>query len=774
MESNGSLKNVTAAVKTLKPRAWANFGARAAQIFHQLPAGEGRWEKFVTLSLLAITPLLCLATYLALSAAPPFGKNPEIVVWLLNIDLIAMLGLCVMIARRVVTLFIGRRKGLAGSRLHIRLVYTFALVAALPAIMMAIFSAFFLHFGVQSWFSERVQSAITNSLAVSRAYLDEHKGVIRADILAMSNDLARQSDALYASPENFAHMMDTQALLRNFSEAVVFNGEGRILARGGLGLGFEPRDLPRAILSNADLGDVGILAGDDVADDTKVNALVRLSGFSDAYLFVSRDVDAKVLSHLKATEEATTDYATLQTKSTGLQITVTMIFIVVALLLMMGSVWFGISVASGLVQPIGHLVAASERVRAGDLTARVDESATFDEFQDLGRSFNRMTRQIEDQRNELMMANRQLDQRRRFTETVLTGVSSGVLGLEENGQITIANVAAARLLGMEGESIAGQNIFTFLPELKSIADPSALKGGKMTDHEVEYDHPAGTRHTFLIRFAADLIGDDLRRMVMTFDDITTLKSAQRQAAWADVARRIAHEIKNPLTPIQLSAERLRRRFMKQVPEADQGVFSQCTDTIIRHVGDIGRMVTEFTNFGRMPEPVFQDENLSHIIKDVIEFQAQAHSEIEFITSGLLNNKQDALVSCDAQLIRQAITNLILNAIDALVENGAVPYAIQAALYQTDHAHFAFCLSDSGPGFPKTLGADRLTEPYVTTRDKGTGLGLAIVKKIMEDHNGQLILGQQDWLKQQEGWQDLGGALVTLIFSKHALDKKQVA
>lgn len=714
-----------------------------------------------------------IATYMALTEAPPFGSDPNTVIWLLNIDLIFLLLLIALIARRIVGVWSGRKRGLAGSHLHVRLVFTFSMLAAAPAIIMTIFSAVFFHFGVQTWFSQRVQTAIGESLAVAEAYLEEHKQVIRADALAMGNDIDRQAPLLLSNEEAFDRVMQTQSMLRNLSEAIVFESSGRVLARSGLTFTLEFEDVPAGSVEKARTGEVVIMTG---GQDDRVRALLKLNNFVDTYLYVGRMVDPKVLSHLVATRQATKDYEDLQQRHSDLQIQVTMIFVVVGLVLLFVAIWFGLILARQLVGPIGTLITAVDRVRAGDLTARVPEQEQVQEFDFLARSFNRMTRQIEEQQTELLEANRQIDRRRHFTETVLAGVSSGVLGVNAKGVITLANASACDLLGYTEGDLRGQNIRVIIPEIKKLLAQADERFSRNIQGELSIEQKNKTRRNFLVRIGVELLSDQDTGMVITFDDMTELQSAQRKAAWSDVARRIAHEIKNPLTPIQLSAERLKRKYLSQIKD-DPDVFVQCTDTIIRQVEDIGRMVNEFSSFARMPEPVMKTQDLPSLVEDTLFLHRQAHADIAFTFENTLAG--DALLEFDSQQIRQALTNLVQNAVDSIhltrEQNPEALFkgSISVAILSGEAEEIVIAVSDNGLGLPEVEQLETLTEPYVTHKAKGTGLGLAIVKKIMEDHNGSLVMGEPEWLQARPGWRSLGGATVLLILPRRITGKNNI-
>ncbi|GJL84807.1 MAG: PAS domain-containing sensor histidine kinase [Micavibrio sp.] len=750
-------------------------------LLHKRMKSRGRrsrvWQNRLAGALALAAIVSGFATYAALTDTPPFGDDPGMVIWLLNLDLIILLSLVGLIAKRLVSLWSGRKRKLAGSRLHVRLVYTFSVMAAVPVIIMTVFSAFFFHFGVQTWFSNRVQTAVNESQAVAQAYLEEHQQVIKADTLAMANDLDRQATLIISNNKAFEQIMQTQSVLRNLSEAIVFNADGRVLARAGLSFMLEFEEAPSYAIGEAAGGEVVLMTG---GNDDRIRALVKLRSFADTYLFVGRTVDPQVLSHLAATRKAVEDYADLQTRYSGLQITVTMIFVVVGLLLLLAAIWYGLILARKLVTPISTLITTSDRVRAGDLTARVPEHEMLEEFDYLARSFNRMTKQIQEQQGELIQANRQLDQRRRFTETVLAGVSSGVLGVDEKNKINVANNSAVELLGRNASELTGKNIVKIMPEFKGILKQAHSRPGKITQAEITAGEKEGVKRSLLVRVAIELIGEEDKGAIITFDDITELQSAQRKAAWADVARRIAHEIKNPLTPIQLSAERLKRKYLGQIKD-DPETFEQCTETIIKHVGDIGHMVNEFSSFARMPEPVMQEDDLGVHIRDALVLQQQAHLDIRFNLIG--TEKDSVLTSFDAQQIRQAVTNIVQNAVDSIESRyeqdkgknkKPTPGHIDILLSTDGDDEIAIVITDNGLGLPKNEDAARLSEPYVTHKPKGTGLGLAIVKKIMEDHGGRLVLSTPDWLQSLKGWQDRGGASVVLVLPRNHGGKARAA
>ena len=715
----------------------------------------GLWRK-ITIALAIAAPACGIATYLLLTGPQPVGAHPALVLPMLYLDLTLLLALAALVVKRLVEVWAERRRGLAGSRMQIKLVGLFSLIAIIPTIIVAVFSYLFFSFGVEAWFSDRVRTAISESVAVADAYVREHQQAIRADALSMASDLNHNASALSLNPQYLAPVLTAQAAMRGLTEAAIVDGNGKMLERTGLAfaLGFE--DVGKDAIKRAALGDVVIMTDDQ---DERVRALVRLDEFSNLYLYVGRFIEPRVLKHRDETHLAAAQYEQLEGQRSGIQITFAVVFILVAMLFLAAAVSIGINFAAQLTDPISRLVSATEQVSAGDLTTRVPEGKKDDELASLSRAFNRMTNQLQSQQREVIEANRQLDERRRFTETVLTGVSAGVIGLDRSGRINLPNRSASSLLGVDLDVSIGEDLAEIAPEMADLLDEAARRPERLAQGQVQIAGTNSTR-TLLVRIAAERDAGDISGFVVTFDDITELLSAQRKAAWADIARRIAHEIKNPLTPIQLAAERLRRNYLKEIKKEPE-TFRICTDTIVRHVEDIGRMVDEFSAFARMPAPVLKPEDLVTIVERAAFLQRAAHPEIAFSTRFA---SPEMVLRCDGRLVGQAVINIVKNAIesiearaaeDAAAKRPAVPGEIAVAIEEIDN-QLVVAVEDNGKGLPKH-GRERLTEPYVTTRAKGTGLGLAIVKKIMEDHQGELVLEDRE----------PRGARVNLVFLREA-------
>lgn len=705
--------------------------------------GSPRASRIFGVTLLTLAFLAGFGTYAAFRGAPPFGGNPDQLVVMIYIDLAILLLLAFVIARRVVALWSERRRGSAGSRLHVRLVALFAALSVTPAIIVSTFSLLFFDLGIESWFSERVRTAVSESSAVAEAYLVEHRDTIRVDALRMARDLNRDAAQLQINQSILNRTLEIQRRVRDLSEAILFRGFSQeVVARAGFSLILETEPIARQDLDAARQGDVVVVTG---GTDDRVRALLKLDAYPDTYLYIGRLVDPIVLSRIEEVRGAAREFEELEIQRSDIQLSFALAFVVVALLLLLAAIWIGLTLATQLSAPVSALIGATEQVRAGDLDARVIESPGEDELALLSRAFNRMTSQLRSQRDELLDANRQIDGRRRFTEAVLAGVSSGVIGLDRQGVIDLPNRRASELLATDPESLIGEKLDAILPDLTpAIAAARASRSGRPAEAQIKLTDNGETR-TLFVRIVGERDEDEIKGYVATFDDLSPLVSAQRKAAWADVARRIAHEIKNPLTPIQLSAERLKRKYLKEIV-TDPHVFEGCVDTIVRQVDDIGRMVDEFSSFARMPAPSMRRQDVLDICRQCLFLQRNANTEIEYTFSG---PDQALSILCDGRQLSQAITNLLQNAHDAIegrMEEGKKAGDEAAALEKgritlsiTDlDGHVRIAIQDNGKGLPKAE-RDRLTEPYVTTRQKGTGLGLAIVKKIMEDHGGTLEL-----------------------------------
>lgn len=710
------------------------------QIRDRLP-----WTRNLAVILIIAAVISAMGTYVLMTRSDStFGPNPEMLLVLGIINIVLLLALIVVVVQRALKLWWGLKQGSVGSRLQTRIVRTFCLVTIIPTVTVAVFAAFYLNAGIKAWFSEKVNTGLEESVAVAEAYLNEHRAIIQADVHAIASDVERAIYEGYSNPNSLQILLSQQVNLRSLNEAAIIQ-RGNVLARTALTFSLAFEQLPAQTEEFARNGQTVV-----VADDDKIRAIVKLSPIKDMYLIVGRLVDERVVKHMENAQSAVNEYRHVRRQLANIQIQFSVMFMLVALLLVLAAVWYGMYFAARLVVPISQLVEAAERVRGGDYATRVNEGPEDDELATLGRAFNRMTNQLASQRRDLMRANRQIDNRRRFSEAVLAGVSAGVMALDTRGVITLHNRSAAQLLQMGTEEPAHDiMIGDVLPELESVLAGIVEQPERLWVQDITISR-GKKLITLHMRISLQECEEEMEGYILTFDDITPLVQAQRNAAWGDVARRVAHEIKNPLTPIQLSAQRLKKKFLQQVDPKDHESFTRYTDTIVRHVADIGNMVEEFVQFARLPTPKFSYENLNDLLTKIVFSEETSHPNITYC---LDIPEEEIMIECDAGQVRQVMTNLVKNAAEA----------IEARLKDGDGGIIEiFCdrnvqqviieIKDNGSGFPSD-NIDQVLEPYVTTRTKGTGLGLAIVKKIMEDHKGKIELENKSE----------GGALVRLVF-----------
>lgn len=753
-------------VEELREGRAARWESRLWQMF-----SRRRYSAAFSIGLVVVAICLGSFTYMLLTGLTPFSPTRGLVISLLLGNLFIVLVLAGLIFWRVVRIILARVSGTAGAKLHARLVTLFAIVAVMPAIIVAVFAAVTLNRGLDTWFGERAQTIISNAETVAAAYLNEHRQVLRADTLAMANDINRESAMLEGNPPYFMTLFNGQMRVRSLHAAYLIRADGRILAkaRGSVDVGMpETR-----YFDTARANDVALFV---VEDSNQIRALVALPAMEGAFLYVARLVDAQVLEHLAETRATVSEYENLESRRVQFQITFALIYVIVALVTLLAAIWLGLWAANRIVDPISRLVGAAERVSLGDLRARVPVGGSGDELDMLSGAFNRMTSQIESQRNDLIAANHQLDERRQFTEAVLSGVSAGVLGLDNEGHITHANRAALRFFQLTEAQLLGRLLHAAVPEMEAAVADARAHPERTAQAQIVIQQ-AGQERTLNLRVTREMTDSGQGGFVLTFDDITELVRAQRTSAWADVARRIAHEIKNPLTPIQLSAERIRRKYGKEIV-SDPDVFEQCTQTIIRQVNDIGRMVDEFSSFARMPSASMKPLDINEILRQAVFLQRVGQPDIEYT---LEMPSQPITLECDGRLVSQALTNILKNSAEAIrgseedeIDEDGMPTVrknapnekigrIHVELVANDDA-VMIVATDSGCGLPEA-DRSRLTEPYMTTRSKGTGLGLAIVNKVMEDHGGELRLEDAP---ASEGWES--GARVTLVFPRQRIRK----
>jgi two-component system nitrogen regulation sensor histidine kinase NtrY len=676
-----------------------------------------------------------LATYAILTGLTPIVPTHLVVVGVLLINLVLVLAMLVIIAWQVGALWLARRRQVAGAQLHARVVSLFSVIAVVPAILLAVFASISLDRGLDHWFSVRTKSIIQNSIDVATAYLQEHGQVIRTDTLGMAKDIDEAVDLVRSQPQGFGTFLSAQASIRALPMAYLIDGDGRVLATAASMPEFPYRPPPKEAMDLAKKGQVIVIAP---GQTSLVGAIKSLDNFNDTYLYVIRPVNARVLQQLRATRANVAEYQLLEQRRAGVQVAFGLMYVAIALTLLLSAIWIGMWFANRLVAPIRQLMGAAQEISEGNLGVEVDVNPADGDLAVLGSTFNTMASELKSQRDELVGANTKLDERRRFMEAVLSGVTAGVVGVDADSTIRLINRSAETLLGAKDASLTGKKLAEAVPEFGPLLKRAQKQRKRLVTDQITLRRQ-GSERNFAVRVTSEGAEQEGQGHVITFDDMTELVSAQRSTAWADVARRIAHEIKNPLTPIQLSAERIRRKYGDSITK-DREVFEQCTDTIIRQVSDIGRMVDEFSAFARMPKPVMERNDIREIVREAVFLFQVSRSEITFELD--LPDKPVVMLS-DRRLLTQAVTNLVKNAseaIDTAVEADPARAGTGhvVAKVRTKGDRVQITVIDNGCGLPKE-DRHRLVEPYMTTRAKGTGLGLAIVQRVTEQHGGTLHL-----------------------------------
>jgi two-component system, NtrC family, nitrogen regulation sensor histidine kinase NtrY len=695
---------------------------------------QRRVQNAATLGLVLLGPVLAALTFIVLGPLDQGGNAPALRLVLLA-DMVYVLLVAALVMQRVARMIAARRAKSAGSRLHLRLTGVFMTLALIPTVTVAIFSVLTINVGLEGWFSDRVRNVLGAALSAAEAYEEEHRSELTRDGLGLAGYLETERQATFFMSDGDVRQAlgRVQAQVeRGLTEAFVVDGMGEIRARGARSyeFGYErpgPQDFAAA---DAD----GITIIEDWANN-EFRALIPLDAFVDRYLYVTRAVDGEILSLLDETQETVALYEQLERDRGRLLFEFGLLYLGFAVILILAAIWLGLWFAERLSRPVGRLVSASQRVGSGDLDVRVIEDEGDDEIAQLGRYFNQMTTQLKAQRDTLLDNTRQIERRRRLFDSVLGSVTSGVVGLDAQGRVTFVNRSARRVL-LVNDTPDEVALSAVVPEFAAMFDELCREGREVAQQQINIVR-LGKQESLLVRMSPRRTEEGaLEGYVVAFDDVTDLVSAQRMAAWGDVARRIAHEIKNPLTPIQLSAERIKRKFRSKLGD-DAASLDQMTDVIVRQTNDLRRIVDEFSKFARMPEPERATNDLTAILRDAVTLQEAGQPDVR-ITADLPGPIE---ADVDATMITQALTNLIKNAGEAIetrqekMPGDFVP-EIRVVMERLANAA-RITVSDNGIGLPEDRA--RLFEPYVTTRASGTGLGLSIVKKIIEEHGGTLSL-----------------------------------
>jgi two-component system, NtrC family, nitrogen regulation sensor histidine kinase NtrY len=697
--------------------------------------------------------LSAFLTFVVLTGLTPIAPTREVVVSFMLINGATILVLVGIIVREVWQMVQARRRGRAAARLHVQIVSLFSVIAVLPAVLVAIVANVTIDRGLDRLFSGPTREVIQNSQIVANAYLYEHAELIRGDILGMANDIAHARPLFDQDRGTFRELLTASAASRNLPGAMLIDKDRNILetAQTGIKQAFAP-PAPET-LSDVNENEPQIAV---IPEENYVAAVIRLRAFDNTFLYVARLLDPRVVALVNQTQASVAEYAEIESRRLAMQVSFALMFAVIALTILMASVLIGLNFANWLVAPIRRLMSAANIVSTGDLHVQVPVHRSEGDLAQLGETFNKMTQELRTQRDELVSASDLIDSRRRFIEAVLSSASAGIIGVDASGSVGILNRSAEKLIGHAESETLDHPLSDVLPELDEMMKSAREGTQRLVQGQISITRD-GHERNLSVRVSAEQTSQSRDSYIITLDDITELVSAQRTSAWADVARRIAHEIKNPLTPIQLSAERIRRKFGKVITE-DKAIFEQCTDTIVRQVDDIRRMVDEFSRFARMPKPVIEGEDVADTVRQAVFLMRVGHPDIDIEAE---IKEEPMRAQFDRRLISQALTNIIKNATEAIeaVPAGQLGKGRIDVIAARENDDIVIDVIDNGIGLPKVSRA-RLLEPYVTTREKGTGLGLAIVGRVLEDHGGRIELNDAADIRlgQRGAWMRLRFAI----------------
>jgi two-component system, NtrC family, nitrogen regulation sensor histidine kinase NtrY len=692
----------------------------------------GALRKWLAPFAVVLALLSAFLTFVVLTGLTRIAPTPDVAVTFMLINGATILVLIGIIFREIWQMLQARRRGRAAARLHFQIVGLFSVIALLPAVLVAVFANVTIDRALDRLFSGPTREVVQNSLIIARAYTYEHAQLIRGDILGMANDISHARPLFDQDRGSFRELLTASAASRNLPGAMLIDKDRNILESAQTGIQQTFTTPPPDFLTGVNESEPQIAV---FPDANYVAAVIRLRAYNDTFLYVARLLDPRVVAQLKQTEASVAEYAEMESRRLGMQVNFALIFAVIALTILMASVLIGLNFANWLVAPIRRLMSAANIVSTGDLNVQVPVHKSEGDLAQLGETFNKMTQELRTQRDELVSASDLIDSRRRFIEAVLSSASAGIIGVDASGSVGILNRSAEKLIGHAESKTLDHPLSDVLPELDDMMKTAREGTQRLVQGQITINRD-GHERNLSVRVSAEQTSQSRDSYIITLDDITELVSAQRTSAWGDVARRIAHEIKNPLTPIQLSAERIRRKFGKAITE-DKAIFEQCTDTIVRQVDDIRRMVDEFSRFARMPKPVMEGEDVADTVRQAVFLMRVGHPELDIEA----DIKQEPLhAQFDRRLISQALTNIIKNATEAIE---AVPAETLGkgridVIAARENDDIVIDVIDNGIGLPNMSRA-RLLEPYVTTREKGTGLGLAIVGRVLEDHGGRIEL-----------------------------------
>ena len=621
----------------------------------------------------------------------------------------------------------------AGQELQKKILLIFSIIALTPTLFISFFSIFIFDAALSGWFNKKISTAISQSVEVANQYLDEHQSGMRGDILELVNLININSEIFSSDKNKFNNFLDKYTRQHNLSEAVIIDSIGNVLAFSEFVFEYTYTEIPPKFYDTANNGKILIVKEDD---SNKMRAFIKLPQYIDAYLLITSFVDQRVLNAIKSTSIAVSDYQSIEIKQFDIKISFIVIFLLITLILLFTSLIIGLNIANRLFEPITSLIKGAEEVGGGNLDYKISDEVlskiNINEIKRLVQAFNLMISDLKSNRVDLEHANDQLDKRRKFSESVLSGVYSGVIGLDKNLKINLPNVTATNLLGITIGKDFGKPILDIVPEFTDVINSLLISKKNVVEDKI-YIVRDDKVLNLITRFVVQKSDDLILGYVLTFDDVTSLIAAQKMGAWSDIARRIAHEIKNPLTPIRLAAERLMNKLSNN-RKIDKKTFEQSLNMITRQVDDIHHLVDEFSSFARMPSPKLKVININKVIVEYINPMMSSFEKVLIEVDDVIEN---ALIMGDEKQIRQACGNLIKNSYENLYSND-IKNARISIIFKIENNFAEIYVNDNGTGIEKSI-ISQIIEPYFTTKVGGSGLGLAITKKIIDDHNGSIFI-----------------------------------
>ena len=602
-----------------------------------------------------------------------------------------------------------------------------------PTLFISFFSIFIFDAALSGWFNKKISTAISQSVEVANQYLDEHQSAMRGDILELVNLINANSAILSSDKSKFNNFLDKYTRQHNLSEAVIIDSIGNVLAFSEFVFEYTYTEISPKFYDTANNGKILIVKEDD---SNKMRAFIKLPQYVDAYLLITSFVDQRVLNAIKSTSIAVSDYQSIEIKQFDIKISFIVIFLLITLILLFTSLIIGLNIANRLFEPITSLIKGAEEVGGGNLDYKISDEVlskiNINEIKRLVQAFNLMISDLKSNRVDLEHANDQLDKRRKFSESVLSGVYSGVIGLDKNLKVNLPNVTATNLLGITIGKDFGKPILDIVPEFTDVINSLLISKKNVVEDKI-YIVRDDKVLNLITRFVVQKSDDLILGYVLTFDDVTSLIAAQKMGAWSDIARRIAHEIKNPLTPIRLAAERLMNKLSSN-RKIDKKTFEQSLNMITRQVDDIHHLVDEFSSFARMPSPKLKVININKVIVEYINPMISSFEKVLIEVDDVIEN---ALIMGDEKQIRQACGNLIKNSYENIYSND-IKNARISIIFKIENNFAEIYVNDNGTGIEKSI-ISQIIEPYFTTKVGGSGLGLAITKKIIDDHNGSIFI-----------------------------------